>query len=406
VTSAVPGFYSARRFDFPHKGQFVLVVKSNVLSFDERKDGREFVYAVDSDSNIILTNDRGAAGKRLFSDAQKSDGYLESVFTSGERLKFKGRNAVFYKEEAEVSGLRVAVVQIDDFHLFRLIGFGVGTLLLLSALLSALFVIFFFVSTQERVVEAERARKLEKENADTRAMLFHQDKLASLGFLSAGVAHEINNPLTVVTAVLTHIREVLSDAANFPHRESFLSLVDNATNASWRIANIVKRLLAFARTDKGELGPVSTHAVVQEAYEMVRYVLEKNSVELILQTHGDSPLIRANSGELGQVLLNLLTNAKDALSGTQNARIVLSVDENSESVFIRCSDNGPGVPETLRQKVFEPFFTTKEVGKGTGLGLAISSTLVASMGGRLRLETSETGGATFLLIFPKFNGAS
>jgi two-component system, NtrC family, sensor kinase len=268
---------------------------------------------------------------------------------------------------------------------------------------------------------AEANEKLQS----TRILAIQQEKLASIGQLAAGVAHEINNPLGFLSSNHNTIQGFLKSmrgaweeaAAADPARmdsiarahdlEYVLGELDSVLSESdegfRRIIDIVQSLKSFARIDTAQVmsaynlneGIKSTLAVARNE---VKYVAE---VELEL---ADIPPVIALGGEINQVLLNLLVNAAQAIASQKRdemGKIVVSTYKKSDRVCVAIADDGPGVPEQIRLKVFDPFFTTKEPGKGTGLGLALSYDIVTRKhGGSLVLEDSPLGGALFRIELP------
>jgi two-component system C4-dicarboxylate transport sensor histidine kinase DctB len=401
VTSFVPGLYVARRINSDSTAPMVFVTKLNLLPTVEGYSEHQSLFLIDTESNILLTNDDDAVGKRLFPDATHSESYLGLKPEDHHRFLYEGKTARFRTRPFSFPGTHLAAVQLDNSPTARLLGFGFGVPLLLSAMLSSLLITLLFIGNQERLTSINRVRSLERENAETRTMLFHNEKLASLGILSAGVAHEVNNPLTIVTTSLFRLREMVEKATDWPERDKATIHLARAERSAERIAGIVRKLLALARIDKAGNGRFDLQVVVNDTTDMLQYLFEKEGIEFSVIL-GDRPInLEGNASELGQILLNLLTNAKDAIAKQEQRKIILAVEEQESSVLVRCIDNGPGVPKEVQKRIFDPFFTTKEMGKGTGLGLSISHQIAASMGGSLTLESTEGKGATFILTIPK-----
>ena len=240
----------------------------------------------------------------------------------------------------------------------------------------------------------EKKRSAE-ELARQRESLYQREKLAALGSLLAGVAHELNNPLSVVVA-----RAVLLEEQGDPATRAAALKIRTAAE---RCARIVRTFLAMARQQQPERGPVAINEVVAAALEIAAYALRTSSVDVTLDLAPDVPLILADADQLHQVMLNLVINAQQSLQEQptpRRIRIRSRFDTASGDVQVSVADNGPGVPVDLRARVFDPYFTTKPIGIGTGVGLAVSLGIVEAHGGTLTLDCPAEGGATFTMALP------
>lgn len=229
-----------------------------------------------------------------------------------------------------------------------------------------------------------------------RETLLRTEKLAGVGRLAAGVAHEVGNPLA---AILGYVEMLLDDRPDKPIDPVLRrDLLERVRHETVRIHKIIQELLEYSRPPRDEVGPVDVGKVVEAALSLARASGRARDVAAELRIPAELPPVRATSGRLTQVLLNLLLNAADATGGT--GRIVVEAHRRGEDrVVIAVEDDGPGVPAELRDRIFDPFFTTKEPGHGTGLGLAVSSSLVETFGGELRLVPSQRG-ARFEIELP------
>jgi PAS domain S-box-containing protein len=239
--------------------------------------------------------------------------------------------------------------------------------------------------------------------------LLHQSqKLESVGILAAGVAHEVNNPLAFVRANLAHLQHianVVEDLRELLPKETaeelngMTEVVDESITGLERIRDIVQGLLRFSRPPSGRIQVRDLNAVVAEAARFAS--LDRGArVRLELQLGRDLPAVLASPDQLVQVLLNLFLNAQHALVDRAGARIVVSTAVADGGVEIRVADNGPGVPEPIRDKIFDPFFTTSAPNHGTGLGLSIAFDIVREHGGSLELTNPADGGACFVVRLP------
>lgn len=246
------------------------------------------------------------------------------------------------------------------------------------------------------IEDISERRGLEARLHTERLKAIRAAKLAALGELAAGVAHEVNNPLAVIEGYLEVLRGVRSSGD--------LALLDEAvekiSQASDRAAEIVRGLRKLARDDAvAPLERRSLRAIVEQTLDLYRHRLRSRGVELRLALDADAQ-VPVRASELSQVLVNLINNAVDALEGLPERWIELRSERRPAGrIGLRIQDSGPGIPPELAERLFDPFFSTKEVGKGTGLGLSISLGIVRDLGGTLQLEDAP-GGACFLVELP------
>ncbi|RPI46077.1 MAG: PAS domain-containing sensor histidine kinase, partial [Betaproteobacteria bacterium] len=248
------------------------------------------------------------------------------------------------------------------------------------------------LSITRDVTEKKRAAQ---ELARQREALHQREKLAALGSLLAGVAHELNNPLSVVVA-----RAVMLEEANDPSTQVAAQRIRAAAE---RCARIVRTFLAMARQQQPERGPVAVNDIVSAALDITAYAVRTSSIEVELDLADGIPYILADADQLHQVLLNLVINAQQALQDSplpRRIRVATRFDSAADKIRITVEDNGPGIPEHLRARVFEPYFTTKPVGVGTGVGLAVSFGIVEAHGGTLAVECPPGGGTAFHIDLP------
>src|SRR5262249_28129959 len=232
----------------------------------------------------------------------------------------------------------------------------------------------------------------------TQAHLARADKLASLGRLVAGIAHEINNPVAFVNSSvdLIHdagrgLRETLDGNADAPTVRLLEQLLENAAicrDGAMRAARIVRELSAFSRVAPERREPTDLRAALERTLRLLHG--EYRDRITIVRDYQDVPHPCCNAGELDQVLMNLLTNAVQAIQGRGEIRVRTRVDDGS--VFVEVGDSGPGIAPEVQERIFEPFFTTK-AGQGTGLGLPIAHSLVARHGGDLQVTSAPGAGA-------------
>jgi two-component system, cell cycle sensor histidine kinase and response regulator CckA len=233
------------------------------------------------------------------------------------------------------------------------------------------------------------------------ARLAEAERLTALGVLSAGVAHEINNPLAYVLLNLEYLRQQLPRLAEDPARLSDLMVrVRDACHGAERVATIVRDLRTFARGDDGTRGPVDLREVIEAAINIAGNTLKQSA--RIVRDYGESPLVDASANRLEQVFLNLLLNAAQALPNGDPERDEIRIRLYGDQLraVAEIVDTGPGIPEPVIGRIFEPFFTTKPVGVGTGLGLPICRSILAAHSGTIEVESKPNEGATFRIILP------
>jgi len=221
--------------------------------------------------------------------------------------------------------------------------------------------------------------------------LLTSEKLASIGLLSAGVAHEINTPLTGISSYIQMLQKKLTDT----HYAQILEKVEAQTD---RVARIIKNLLAFARSpSEAEFQRVDIKSSIEEILSLIDYKLKTMNIRLVLEL-APVPPIYVQGERLQQVFINIILNALDAMPGGGELRIRLAAEDGAQ--VVRISDTGTGIRPEHRSRIFDPFFTTKGVGKGTGLGLSISYAIVKEHDGRIDVQSEVGRGTTFIITLP------
>ncbi len=223
------------------------------------------------------------------------------------------------------------------------------------------------------------------------AALVQSEKMSAFGQLSAGIAHEVKNPLAgILGYAQLSMRKADKESPIYRH----LSLIEKETK---RCKNIIDNLMKFARQEKLAMEPTDLNQVVEEAMAIVDHQLTLNRVKLEKVLTPDLPLIEGNGNQIQQVLMNFMINAQQALNGEPGTVTVSTCAVGEQHVEVRVTDTGPGIPKDIQAKIFEPFFTTKAVGKGTGLGLSVTFGIIRD---QIRLESEPGQGASFIVSFP------
>jgi C4-dicarboxylate-specific signal transduction histidine kinase len=247
---------------------------------------------------------------------------------------------------------------------------------------------------EERASLAAKVEELTRANralADARESLLRSEKLATVGRLAAGVAHEVGNPLGAVSGYAEVARSRLPPGAD----RQLVDAIDRIASAASRIDHTVRGLLDFARPASVDLGPVSIQAALDAALELARVQPRFREIEVSTRVADDLPRVVGRDRELCQVFLNLLLNAADAMDG--RGRIDVDALETGDAVEITMVDTGPGIASGDLPRIFDPFFTTKAPGAGSGLGLAIVHSIVESFGATIDAGNAAGGGAAFRL---------
>jgi PAS domain S-box-containing protein len=339
---------------------------TTAVIFVKDKEGR-FVFVNRQFTQLFHVSQLGVVGK---TDREILPEKVADTFRANDRLVLQRNEAVEFEE---------TVPQDDGPHTYISIKFP---------LRDAKGVAYAVCGISTDITERKRSDE----------SLYQREKLAALGSLLAGVAHELNNPLSVVVA-----RSIMLEEESYPAAQAAASKIRVAAE---RCARIVRTFLAMARQQQPSRGPVKINEVVSAALDMTAYTVRTSSIEVAPDLAGDIPPILADADQLHQVLLNLIINAQQVLqdrAGPRRLRVSTRFDPAGQTIRITVADNGPGIPPHLRARVFEPFFTTKPTGAGTGVGLAVSHGIVEAHGGTLTLDCPEMGGAVFTIVLPVSN---
>jgi PAS domain S-box-containing protein len=235
--------------------------------------------------------------------------------------------------------------------------------------------------------------------------LIQASKMSSLGEMSAGIAHELNQPLNAIKLGNDFLLTMLDQQIPIPDAD-LKQVTTEVNNQVARAARIINRLRDFGRQTDFAKERVNINDSVKGVLKLIGPQLDIDNVRIDLKLNENLPLIMVHRNRMDQILFNLLANARDAINQLQKSgkegrrQIDISTDLKHRRVILFVSDSGIGIPEELRNRIFEPFFTTKEVGKGMGLGLAIIYSMVKDYGGKISAHGRKEGGTTFKLAFP------
>jgi C4-dicarboxylate-specific signal transduction histidine kinase len=223
-------------------------------------------------------------------------------------------------------------------------------------------------------------------------------KLATLGELTTGVAHELNNPLNNTALFVGNAIDLIEPGATEKGR--VVGELRQAMQQIRKATDIISHLRTFGRAAPAMREPISLRQVIERALSLMREQLRLRQVDVAVDLGADDPLVLGNPIQLEQVFINLLTNARDAVAESPRKAIGICASPGPTTVEITVADTGHGIPPGLEGRIFDPFFTTKEVGKGTGLGLSITYGIIKEHGGTISVRSQPSQGATFLIQLP------
>lgn len=241
---------------------------------------------------------------------------------------------------------------------------------------------------------AESFKLMAEEIKKTQDKLIKAEKLSSLGMLASGVAHEINNPLAGVLTLLRLRKKKLNKET-----DDYLDYLD-MISACEHIAAIVTDLLSFSRDSKIKFSKLNINDAVDSSLNFILYQLIKSNIRVNKHLDPFLPFINGDKGKLQQVVVNLLSNAKDAMPDGGEITITTKISSSGKNVLLEIADTGTGIKKEHLVRIFDPFFTTKEIGRGTGLGLAVSNGIIDKHNGKIFIESEEGYGTKFIIAFP------
>ena len=245
---------------------------------------------------------------------------------------------------------------------------------------------------------------------ETEQQLLQASKMATLGEMATGVAHELNQPLAVMESASSFLMRKLNKKEDI-EEEHLLIMAQKISSNVDRATRIINHLREFGRKEDAGLEKIQVNDLLRRANELLSQQLKVRGIEVVWQLAEGLPLIMTDPGRLEQVFVNLLLNARDAIEDKLSTevikkgseKIILTTSSDGDKITIEVSDTGTGIPKDQLEKIFEPFFTTKSVGKGTGLGLSISYGIIKDCGGNIHVRSKKGEGARFIIEFPISN---
>jgi signal transduction histidine kinase len=257
-----------------------------------------------------------------------------------------------------------------------------------------------FNRMQERLVDTMRFLELASEKLkESRAKLVESEKLATLGRFSAGIAHEINNPLAIINEKAGLMKDYLNMSEEFPNKEKFLNMLDAIFNSVIRCRTITHRILGFARKTDITRETINLNNLLKEVLGFIEKDILYKSIRIETDLQKDLPEFTSDKIHLQQVFLNIIKNAVDAVEEGGFIRIATRI-KNEKTIQATVTDNGHGIPSEALKHIFEPFFTTKEKGKGTGLGLSITYGIMKQLGGNISVQSEPGKETSFIIDMP------
>lgn len=259
----------------------------------------------------------------------------------------------------------------------------------------------------------QELEKLHSQLKSTQEKMAQASKLVALGELAAGMSHELNQPLTGVRGFAQELKDILINTKK-PRRKQLVDLSQDIVDNSDKMAALLSHLRDFARkeknhyeTSKNKNEPVSVFKTIESVSKLLKKQFQNKNIELDIQIAPKDLHVLAQMHPLEQVVINLLTNSRDAILERQETkpnhkgRILIEAKSMGSDVILRIQDNGNGIPDNIRARIFDPFFSTKEMGKGLGLGLSISFGIIHNFGGEINLEDTQHEGTSFRIKLPK-----
>jgi PAS domain S-box-containing protein len=338
----------------------------------------DIIYTLDAEGRIISMNSYGCRFFRKEPEAVLGRRIDDLFPAESAELQLSQVRTAFEKNVTEMVTCPVAVGGVEHWLSINF-----------SGLLDEAGNVYRVLGIARDITER---KKIEQQMA-------HTEKLASLGTLAAGVAHEINNPLTIVLG----FTDLLLEKAPMGSEE--YELLDTIERQGTNAKRIVENLLSFARYTEHKETLVDINKNIDAVITMVKNTLSINKISIECCRAGSLPAVKGDPGELQQVFFNIISNAVAVMKGGGRLRLTTDTVDGGKKVEIRISDTGPGIPREIRDRIFDPFFTTKKVGEGTGLGLSISYGIISKHGGAISFETrtqDEGGeiGTTFVITLP------
>ncbi|MFG1485273.1 ATP-binding protein [Halobacteriovorax sp. RZ-1] len=286
------------------------------------------------------------------------------------------------------------VFESADYSKSKILNLSKIELILFSLIILLLIYEFFKILIPIKRKLVNQVKELQQKDQ----VITHSSKLAAIGELAAGVGHEINGPLTIIKGYLSRLKKEDYEASE--HEDYILKSLDKIESSATQIENIVKGLRNFARKDGQALIIFDLSKVLNDCILMIEEIYEHYGISVSFENPVGELQVKGSPGKIQQVVMNLLTNAKDALEDCEVKEIKVTLTTSDDKAIIQVADSGPGISDENKIKIFEPYFTTKEYGKGSGLGLSLSKKIIKEHGGTITIESEIDNGTTFRIEIP------
>ena len=345
--------------------------------------------------NVLQTTPR--FGGKVMEPPNAPD-FAAATGTTVEEIDFRGETTLY---ATNIIKLKKWVLVISEAPTEQLTPLLQARSLAALIGLGGVFLIFIgaYFTTRSMMKELQR---MDQKQAASDEMAIQSSKMAALGKMAAGIAHEINNPLAVIGEKAGWMKDLLA-LEDMAKSENFQELLDAVNKIEFHVVRaktVTHRLLGFARRMEPMEERVNINEILDESIDFLENDARYRNIDIQTNYAPDLPLTTTDQAQLQQVFLNIINNAIDAIGKDGEITINTRPIKQTNRISIEVSDTGPGIPKEVLQKIFDPFFTTKEVGKGTGLGLSISYSIIEKLGGRIMVASEEGKGTTFTIYLP------
>jgi two-component system NtrC family sensor kinase len=368
------------------------VIESIVYAAQTGKAGDAYLI---NRENLLQTKPR--FGGNLLEPAPGPD-FSSLVGTRVEEITYKGEPSLYGATQIKIKKWVLVIKEDPREPLAPLL--RAKYLVALLSLLGLGLIILGSVLTTNKVLA--RLVLSDREKAKSDEVMVHESKMAALGKMAAGVAHEINNPLAVIAEEAGWMKDLLKeeDVAKSPNFQEFQETIKKIEYHVERVKKVTHRLLGFARRMEPTEEKVLVNDILEECVGFLENEARYRNIVVQRELDQSLPTIASDSSQLQQVFLNILNNAIDAMGKDGTITLKTFHQPDTQQVVIKITDTGPGIPKDVLAKIFDPFFTTKEVGKGTGLGLSISYSIIEKLGGIINVDSEVGQGTTFTISLP------
>ena len=395
----IPHFAIAVKKELPEKGTFLILratidmetLKKYTSTINLRENDDAFII---NQEGILQTPSR-FYGNEL--EKFRDPFFLPYRDVSVQEIKQTNNTYIIYGHAYIKNSPWILITIIKSTPYAKIPNIFRNELLIISMISIVIGIAVSIVMTQTLV---NRIKKADQEREDAIAKTEHASKLASIGRLATGVAHEINNPLAIINEKAGLMKDIIEISGDLQqNKEKFLGLIDRIFDSVNRCRMVTHRLLGFARRMEVAIAVIDLNDTIKEVMEFFEKEILYRNIRLELNLRKDLPKIESDKGQLQQIFLNIINNAIDAVEEGGLIEVSTKIkDANNVQVSIR--DTGHGIPKDKIKHIFEPFYTTKEKGKGTGLGLSISYGIMQRLGGTISVESEVDKGTIFTVEMP------